>query len=497
MTLPYYRIHLRVGPYSWDRESTDAPGYGIAAPVKIGWSVPEDKPWPAHPNPIEAEFSVIVATTADVPLLDIGATVSLRIFIDPPGAFIFPEVFGEASPVEPIAWFAGRVAEIEASPHGLGMLYQVKCVDYTVDLQEKLAGTVAYPQEPSAVRIDRIATELGIPSPWTVEDPLDPLVTLVAARDAAPAPGRDLLIEYLDQIQYQAVVGELEGGKKWHLTPNLDEDTVAHTYTLNTVQPFKLRAARKRSPVGWNNFPAAFIDGANGWRPEVDADTVSEVPSIPGLPAAYIGTIDAADLVGLDAAHWTRLKGDAIDTVTVTAAGTTVTRQHSAPIPVRYSVDTTLANGFDADDLADFLLPPEGEPRLWSVDEFVLLDTAPKYVTLLKRWFGTPDGGLFPLGQPVIAVDNIPAARNPHPNPDPWYAGVLDACSITIENRHYRHRFRLKALIPRPDLRTTLAAADYLSYAALDAVPAWSAITYADLDPAFTYYDYRLVRKQI
>lgn len=528
MAFPFYRIHVTVGAYSYTRLSTDAAGFGIAAPLSISWSLPEDKVWPCQPNPVEAQIGIVVDQASDFANTAIGTPVSIMVYKDAAASTPPAGPYGAGQIWQPIAWFAGRVADmssrpVKVKPNARGMLYTLDCVDYLVDLaEETVGGTVDWPQEFVPNRVARMMTEAGYPDPFaTITTLAGSLFCQMGARPAAN--GTTNLLDILTSTLEASIDGEtaldlaLETAERYAVLPNLDVDLVNHKLTLNAAQPFSAVKLAKRSMGDWHDYPATFANlGVSGWGPSMDPDNTLGVPSIPTLPAEAQGVLDACDIRGLDGATWRAFKDGSIDTVTVTTslAGYVGSASKPPAIPVGYVVDTEIwpsifvtsdgvVNVTAADALARLYLPTDAEQQRWQIDEFELVDAAPSHVTnrgILPGWFGpyTPgvDGYIPPR---VVAVAKVPTVQNPNPSPDPWYAGQLSHATFAIENRRHSFTFGLRPHVPRSKIKATLAASQYISPAALAAAvtQGWNTVKVNQLDPHYTVYDYRLVRKVI
>ena len=63
-----YEVKVTAGPYSWTVTDDDPPGYGLADPLTIGWSLPDTDHRPNQPDPMVASFGVVAASSADMPI---------------------------------------------------------------------------------------------------------------------------------------------------------------------------------------------------------------------------------------------------------------------------------------------------------------------------------------------------------------------------------------------------------------------------------------------
>lgn len=148
-----YRVMVRLGTHEWTADAGDPPELGPILPVSFGWAVPEDAlGFPAQPDPDVANLELVTADYSDMAGVDIGTTMRVSFYV--PGD------------TRPLATFRGRVADMEASPHPMGLSWRVLGVGYFADTSSAQVGTSDWPQESGDDRAARIMAEAGYPG-WT------------------------------------------------------------------------------------------------------------------------------------------------------------------------------------------------------------------------------------------------------------------------------------------------------------------------------------------
>jgi hypothetical protein len=167
-----------------DTDGNVAAAYGLADPLVITQRLQQNPRLPlSHPEPDEATVSIIAPDSSTYVDMAKG---------DPVGIQVYPAASFAGTPVE----FYGRINGLTASPHDLGTMLTVSCIDYTADLAQLPIGAAAYPIESADLRINRMCDEVGLPRFGTL--PVGwvyPTATLVSARSAGVG---DLLSETLN-----------------------------------------------------------------------------------------------------------------------------------------------------------------------------------------------------------------------------------------------------------------------------------------------------------
>lgn len=527
---PYYRVHLTVGPYAWVVERGDPADYGPTDGLKIGWKYPEAAAWPTQHEIPYASFGVIVADAADFAGVDIGSPVAISVYHVPAGTIV-PAGYAQAGTTDwiPVASFSGRVTDLGVKPSRLGMIYQVSCLDYLVDLAEaRLAATGpdAWPGESIEDRLTRIADDLPDVfggAPWDMYSGPEPDWGIFHANDADDLkPALDWVTEHLSQyVQYGHYDPPIQGGARGIIATNNtgvygtadDPDAMlpqARRFELTWI----FRRLFNRGQAAW--LPARFRPtGAGGtWRPDVDADDdqafyddLYEVPELDGstIPAA-LGVIPA-DVIQYDA-DWSRTKKGRAERVYVQTSVVYVDApnakragrgiegiygyDYSSTPPPTLTVDSTLGYRSEAFHLADFLLREPGHADRWEVEKFRLLaDLIPDRIIRANStsWFHP----ILFANYPLRAIAGLPVEQNPNGGAD-WYAGILTGAEFNLTRGRYAIDFTLSRELPRPATSTT-GEGGYLSFATLAADPVQATVTLADLDPAYSIYDYRAARR--
>lgn len=529
---PYYRVHVSVGPYSWDIERGDPADYGPIDGLKIGWKYPENAAWPTQPELPYASFGVIVPDTDSFEGVDVGAPVTIAVWAEPAGTPL-PADFRDNSDAYlgvpglfmPVASFGGRVTEMTGEPHELGYVYRLQCIDYLVDaLDLKISDEDGdgWPAEDILDRLTRLA-ELGSAVtgggvPWTSGAPSDGWGVFHAQAEPETKGVLEHMTDHLSQYADNWHSDTLRPGsrgivhsnnhlKLWQAdTLGLEPDPARRLMIVWRARKMYARSYR---------MPARFTPTGIGglWRPEVDpydgtgfVDPVFWPAGEDTAPERF-GSLPA-DLVEFDAT-WSRTKRARAERVWVETnivfvdAGTQrrVYRQirpedHTSTPPPSITITTTLAYREEARWLAEFLLPEAGVNGRWEVDKFRFWADQDPY--RLTR--GNEATWLHPYWavafNPVVAIAGIPPEQNPNSSGADYYAGVLTGCEFVLQNGRYYVDFTLGRDIPRPnDGGTSEGNTPHLTSASMKLDPAQAAVRGVDLDPGYTFWDYRLLRK--
>jgi hypothetical protein len=488
VTDPYYRVEVDAGPYSWVTEKGDPAGYGLADPLRVGWSLPGNNPlFHAQPDPMTASFSVIAATAADLAGLLRGAEVAIRVYGWPPGTDNPHAEPTDLDPVDypPIVIFRGRVADATASPHKLGMIATYSCVDYTVDLAEATIGAGDWPQEGNNARFARMFNEAGVLAPAELF-PGNYFFTsfLLNARTASPTDARSAIWQLVDwttddqdipfgnyyAMQTNYAAGYLDGDVPDPLEPYVVPVQTTHLHTGDAGEAPRLPAVLAITQPG--KYGVDIVEHADRRAAVINADHVDFK------------------------AVWSQSKRTDPDTVTVTGVfddGTTsytAAEPDAVPIAASFAIDvreSSVAQPFARANLS------AADSDNWVADSFTwYADQDP--------WPMIADGLWFIEGMHVLAsrypvvVEGIDAAKNP--SGLDWYAGRLKSATFVLAKGRYTVTFQLLRSLLRPqvfDSSIPAAGVGTLAWDDLDAAPlttvAWSA-----LDPAFTWFDARLLR---
>lgn len=243
MTSPY-RVELDVNGVAIASQDGDPAAYGLADPLELKFSIPNADLAPlVQQDPAEATVNVI-APDATTYAFKLGDPVRATVYADHSGGNNYA--------------FFGRIAQLTAQPHKLGILYTLTCVDYLADLAELKAGRVDYPQEPSLTRVNRMLAENGM-GPVVVEGIVPVLNPNASARVAATegvVPLDEALEEVLAGWIESQTVDEVGGTPlntitcRYELRPNIvNPGGVAGQGSLDPSSPFKLTPIYR--PQGW------------------------------------------------------------------------------------------------------------------------------------------------------------------------------------------------------------------------------------------------------
>jgi hypothetical protein len=115
-----YRVQITAGARTWDVHQGDDPATcDLLDPLTISWAYPDDATYPAQPEPVVLQFSVLAPDAHDMDDVSLGDPVTARL-----------DLAAAGYPVR----FLGMITDLEASPHSRGVRYDVICTDATVDL---------------------------------------------------------------------------------------------------------------------------------------------------------------------------------------------------------------------------------------------------------------------------------------------------------------------------------------------------------------------------
>lgn len=520
---PYFRVHITVGPYTWVVERGDAADYGPIDGLRIGWKYPDNAAWPTQPDIPWARFGVIVADTADFEGVDIGTEVAIGVYHKPAGTPL-PAGWQDGSGLGkwvPVASFGGRVVELSATPHELGMVYQLECMDYLVDLAENQlsdSGASGWPGESLEDRLTRIVAEVddvfgGVP--WSGLAGPETGWGIFHAVAAPELKGAlDHFTEYLAQyVYYGHYDPAIQGGARGVLTTN----NVASVYDLENTpasmtppaRRFNLAWVFRRLPVRQPGLylPCTLRTNPLGQvRPYPHPDeTELDAAMGPDQPAEAFGILPASCVDF--AADWSRTKKARaervrVQTTVVFVDAPTIKRTTSqltssemtAKPPPTVVLDTSLGYKAEASTLADFVLPDPAHAERWEVQRFRLLaDLIPDRVNKANAvtWFQL---GSMPLQAPLVAISGVPADKNPNRGGAEWYAGLLTSAEFVIQDGRYWIDFTLSREIPRPATGVSLATTGAVSPGSL--AVSRPNLSPAQLDRAYSVYDWRTVRRE-
>lgn len=120
-----FKATVEVGSLGWTVTNTDDPDYGLMDGLKITRSTPDSDISPGQPNPAILSFGIVAETVGDIiPALEVGLPIAAGVW--------FPSTAND-----PAERFAGRVTDIDVTPHPRGVLIKVTAADYLADLAEE------------------------------------------------------------------------------------------------------------------------------------------------------------------------------------------------------------------------------------------------------------------------------------------------------------------------------------------------------------------------
>jgi hypothetical protein len=495
LTDPYYRVEVDAGPYSWITEAGDVADYGLADPLNVGWALPGNDPlFHSQPEPMVCSFSVVEPTMADLAGLARGTTVLVKVWGWPPGtvnphADTVPSGMppGDLDTVEytPLVIFRGRIADVDARPHRLGMIATCACVDFTVDLAESTIGAGDWPAEPVEDRLDRMFTEAG------VLPPTDMLLVGfgMAARTASPGDARSLVWKVAD---YLTLTPDEPFGVYHYMTTR---------YTagfLDGVTPDPL------SPYAIPWVLARYASGDDGQMPRLPGVFAETQPGLWGVDivedAGRRAPVISADHVDFDS-KWNQSKRTEPDTITLTGAfldpvtgiihdSWTVAEPDAVPIAAQ--IPAEFDSVYTAQDFGLANLS-SGDSDNWNADTFTwYADQDPwPMIAAGGGWFIE---GAHPTAprEPVV-VDGIDPDKNP--TGTDWFAGRLASAIFTLSGGHYTVAFKLRRSLLRPQVfDVSIPGEGTHTCSFQDLKAAHPLLDWDDLDPTYSWFDARLLR---
>lgn len=189
-------IFSQPATFSWSLPTIDdtpgnvTPVYGLADPLVIKQALTAGDRLPvSHPLPEEATLNIIAPDSTTYQSIALG---------DPVAITVYPlATYAGTNPVN----FYGRVAALTASPHDLGVLYTIGCLDYTTDLSNYTTGQTAYVVHPASTRVGKFTDDAAYPAIDRFGGgPITPVPVgpQVAARSKSPTDLLSAVLEVLD-----------------------------------------------------------------------------------------------------------------------------------------------------------------------------------------------------------------------------------------------------------------------------------------------------------
>lgn len=463
-----YKVELSAGVHAWTVTDLDAPGYGLADPLTIGWSIPDGEHRPTQPDPMVAQFSVVVATAGDLDDLVLGDPVTIKV------------TFGPADKPAPDVSFYGRLAAGGSRPHTLGMLYTFTCADASVDWNGYDVGAAPYAVQSVGARFDAMTARTPLQQVNLIRDPTVAAVDPNLAVDQIEKPGAlNLLAATLALWAQVGLNGlnELAGFVRYLAIlapyPGPGSTGMPFRYALDAVPD-------KYIPTALTPLPAAF--GAWFAAPDAYGLKMSRDDRAAGvLDACYIERDDAEwaaiqpAAVNRSAVTWLTAANTLPDTtrvqqVTYTESGTppgqTPTATTRETETIGYDAATTAAAQANAARLGAMMIPVPMNPGAWAPDTFRWLLYRDElgmvtFPVIFPRHDATnaPTPAVLRTAAYVrpIVVMGIPGKWNPADADRDWVAGQLADVELTIEGGRPVVDFRLLPTVPEPGNPDTAA----------------------------------------
>lgn len=442
-----YHYRVRVAGYEWTGNGGDPADYGPVDGLQIIRKLSDaSELWPVRLDIAECRFQLIVASMDDVANIDVGSVVLVEI-TRPVGGSVTES-------------FAGRVGELTATPHQLGMLLTLSCLDYKADLREFIVGDAPWPVESISNRLQRIMTIVGdpfVPFDSYMGHNVASSYTLIA-RDVDAQPALDLVEHYLDQYALDYLW--FPGGSN-----NPDYRGLARGQLTQVTDA-------NGELTGWHYVPMFQIPAYTG---PLELQLVGGLWSAvaapdPGVALALADEVDVGSTYAIT-------KQDVVTRVTIAGgdpdgAGAYVVTVDTGRTPVVTARldDSEIASALDVPEVAMMYLPGEVPVSRWIADSFLW------HLELATAGAQLPEVG------GVMCVGGIPNDQNP--NDREWFVGQVSVATFTLEDQRPTYAFQLR----RPDFDPPNTGVIQWDDAALVGK------TWANVSTRDTWDDYRLVR---
>lgn len=361
-----YRAEVTIGAYSWtttDADPKPVPGYvGVLVdPLVVSRYVPDGDLAPNIQQRAEASVTIL-AEAASTYSFGIGDAVAIVVYTQ--------NVTGGNS-----VTFYGRVADVQAQPHKLGVLYTLTAQDYITDLAEPTVGKVDYPLETMAPRLARVMAEAGMGPFLYPAGYVDSIVDLRTAADEGPTS----LLDYL-QLVLNGAMAQDAHSETGAAVPNVVQTMLELApnitgTTLDLVNPFKLVPIYAR-PLGYDP-PGRLLPASPGSPRKIDVQTAQTSPAT-GVQVLDAGRVEFTPT-------WQLRKGDAITRITVQGRSLSslwwATADWESGIPyyssLKAPLETTVKTVLNASTMGEIIaailkggLPPAAQAA-WRVGELL------------------------------------------------------------------------------------------------------------------------------
>lgn len=482
-------------PLDWETTSEDPKPIdyttgGVAGLVLDGATLtrrlPEAEPWPCQPDPAVLVFQVAGETATELAAqLVKGAPVAYRI-----GQWSTSWVLAD--------WFTGYITEVTLDARDGYTVANVTAVDWVASLAEVVIGAEVWPIESAQDRINRVIDLVYAQAPelmptWDYAGP-DDIPVLgnhvgLASRDVDARTALDVILEVLScwVTGYTTTEPYSWGGYgryQWVAYHADWSDDVTAGWggagTFTNLLRLDGWRARSRTVADAQLPPAVFADTGHGWgvvmsptsdTPVLDAGAVE----LPVRWSQRIGDIPNVSVVVVNFAGYTAGQ----DKYTIRWQWPYAERKprvkikRDVPIEMSVAPDAVYMSGVDAGFKLAFLLIPDttNPTNSWATDD---LTWTPAHEDGYRQW-------PFSLGENLTVTDVDPDA---HPATTPWVHGQLDGYTVKVTDG-----FPVVAFTTRPQLRDSI----HPDVITLGDLPA--GVTLAELDPALTLHDTRLLRK--
>jgi hypothetical protein len=377
----YYRVVVTAGPHTWTGTSLDvAPDEGVVLPVSLSWAVPDQVDWfPTMADPSVLQFRLRVDDMADLSDVDLGTTVTFRMYIQVDVA------------AEPWQSFDGIVTDMRAAlqdPHGdPHYLVTIMAADDNMRLDGITIGYAAdWPQESIYDRVVRIATEAGVdPAFYRLGTGVEGTLGARAANPTTALAALRAALQDVANDNSSEPPGEYYGRMVFHYYYAANDYAEANELR---IQPFE----RRVYPGTTVTLDGCRVDAGGDW---------AKLPTVPVRTWALI-----------DGATWGVNDG-------------------TPPIVINTSlVDTLPGTNYSAvtrDNLGESLLP-DGSTQLtgWYARQIRYTPQTQAEALLVTQWASfTP----YVVVQPVVVEDVDPRYRL---NGETYLAGTLTGATLVI-----------------------------------------------------------------
>jgi hypothetical protein len=462
-----YTVEISLGPdgaaptHSWTINSGDVPNPADTTQVlddlNLTWSIPEDQPFPAQPDPQSARVALLLDDANELADIGVGDVGNVR--VTSAGTLLW-QFSGRIA--QPTATIVRRVDAAGNTVRKVRM--EIPLVDFIVDLADlKISGD--WPAETYAARAAHIeAAFIAAGGPSVFPNPGASTIQL-DAQTVTNESALDFLVGFMNQIYVGAQDRNI-------VSIDVTDDTGAYT-----VNPETTLVAPGQQPYA----PGVLTLAAHLLGVTFDGAT----PAPAGL------TVDSGR-VEESSITFTALKFDAIRRVIVTGATVGTVIAERAGIKGRDLAQSTIVADPAMVAASAELYLPEPDTVRWTLDQFTWRPTDADLAGLdyplnVPSQITSDTQRRILLAQ--VAIANVDPAIIPGSD-SPFYGGSLSQLTLRIFRGNVLVTGRLARRLRTAPLRTVTWADVQVNFPTVH----WSSGT-DTADPTLSWYEARLARK--